>query len=133
MTMEARYRRLIRTGAKVVAAYVSRNAIYRGDVPGLIEAVYEVLNMLDIEPPDEPSRLQMDGASRVAVTQNYLISLEDGKRYTVLTRHLRKYGLTPERYREKWGLAADYPMTAPSYSKVRSDLAKSSGLGRSSR
>ena len=133
MTTNARYRRLIRTGATVVAAYVRRNAVYRGDVPGLIEAVYKVLKTLDIEQPNDLSRSNMNLASQVTVTRDYLISLEDGKRYKVLTRHLRKYGLTPERYREKWGLPADYPMTAPDYSKLRSHLAKSSGLGRSSR
>lgn len=124
-------RRLTRIGARVVAAYVSKNPVHSGMVPGVVRAVYDAFSGLGMQGSDGP-RGAVDGP-RETVTTDYIISLEDGRRYKVLTRHLRKLGLTPDTYREKWGLPADYPMTAPSYSKVRSRLAKSSGLGRTAR
>jgi len=124
-------RRLTRITARVVAAYVSKNPVHSGMVPSLVRAVYDAFNGLGMQGSDGP-RGAVDG-HRETVTRDYIISLEDGRRYKVLTRHLRKLGLTPDTYREKWGLPADYPMTAPSYSKVRSRLAKSSGLGRTAR
>lgn len=120
-------RRLTRIAARVVAAYVSKNPVHSVIVPSLVRAVYDAFGGLGMQGSDGPGR-SVDGP-RETLTRDYIISLEDGRPYKVLTRHLRKLGLTPDTYREKWGLPADYPMTAPSYSKVRSRLAKSSGLG----
>lgn len=121
---------LISASARIVAAYVSNNAVYSGTLSTLIPAVHRALDGLDRPAVYDPAPLAGSVSIRHTVKRDYIISLEDGKRYRVLTRHLRKFGLTPEKYREKWDLAVDYPMTAPSYSEVRSRLAKRSGLGR---
>ncbi len=121
---------LISASARIVAAYVSNNAVHVGTLSILIPAVHEALYGLGRPTAYEPAPLAGSVSIRHTVTRDYILSLEDGKRYRVLTRHLRKFGLTPEKYREKWDLAVDYPMTAPSYSEVRSRLAKRSGLGR---
>jgi predicted transcriptional regulator len=81
-------------------------------------------------PPIEEEKPKPAVPIKKSITPDYLISLEDGRRYKSLKRHLGGRGLTPDQYREKWGLASDYPMVAPNYAKQRSDLAKSMGLGR---
>ncbi len=121
---------LISASARIVAAYVSNNAVHAGTLSTLIPAVHEALDGLGRAAACNPAPLAGSVSIRHTVTRDYLLSLEDGKRYRVLTRHLRKCGLTPEKYREKWDLAVDYPMTAPSYSEVRSRLARRSGFGK---
>ncbi len=117
--------------ADIVSAYVSKNSVRPADLPELIGSVYTALRnvagpaMKQQEPKPTPPV-----NPKKSVTPDYLISLEDGRRYKSLKRHLRGRGLTPEQYREKWGLAFDYPMVAPNYAKTRSDLAKKLGLGR---
>ena len=103
------------------------------DLPGLIASVYGALNGLGqaSEPaPAVPEKLVPPVSIKKSVTDDYLISLEDGKQYQSLKRHLAKRGLTPDEYRAKWSLPADYPMVAPGYARKRSDLARSIGLGR---
>jgi predicted transcriptional regulator len=116
--------------ADVVAAYVSNNPVPAGDLPGLIAAVHSSLKKLgapraaQAEPAIPPLPIKK------TITHDYLISLEDGKQYQTLKRHLGIMGLTPDEYRAKWSLPRDYPMVAAAYSKKRSELAKTLGLGR---
>lgn len=122
---------LLELTAEIVAAYVSGNAVSRADLPALIGDVHATLARLTgntgIEARDEPKPAV---AVKKSVTPEYLICLEDGKKFKSLKRHLRShYNLTPEAYREKWGLPHDYPMVAPNYAEARSKLAKKMGLG----
>jgi predicted transcriptional regulator len=117
--------------ADLVSAYVSHNALPAADLSPLIEAVHTALRQVSsvkaeqTEPAPKPPV-----PIRKSITPDHLISLEDGKPYRSLTRHLAKRGLTPEAYRAKWGLPPSYPMVAPNYSKRRSELAKALGLGQ---
>ncbi len=123
---------MVELTADIVAAYVSHNTIVAGDIPALIDGVSEALRKA-------AQRELMQGVEQFtpavsikkSVTPDYLICLEDGKKFKSLKRHLRThYDLTPEQYREKWGLPYDYPMVAPNYAAARSALAKKMGLGR---
>ena len=118
---------------QIVAAYVSNNALQAEDVPQLIRLVHSSLESVQVkEVSQEP--LKPAVSVRKSIGEDYLICLEDGLKLKSLKRHLRtKYDMTPEEYREKWGLPADYPMVAPGYSKQRSMLAKQMGLGKSER
>ena len=120
--------------AEVVSAFVMHNSIQKADIAELIQSVHRSLVSLGL-PKQAPEAEKPTPAVPVkkSLTPDYLISLEDGRRYKSLKRHLSGRGLTPERYREKWGLQADYPMVAPNYAKQRSELAKSMGLGRQRR
>ena len=123
---------LIELTAEIVAAYVSTNSVASGELPGLINQVHSALHRTatgSVEPEQEP--LKPAVAAKKSVTPDYIVCLEDGKKFKSLKRHLRThYDLTPEEYRQKWGLAADYPMVAPNYAKARSALAKEMGLGQ---
>ncbi|HVC57196.1 MAG TPA: MucR family transcriptional regulator [Stellaceae bacterium] len=125
---------LLRMTAEVVSAYVSNNSLPTGQLADVIQAVYTSLRGLDGqvgEPPAEP--LKPAVPIRKSVTAEYLICLEDGKKLKMLKRHLRStYGMTPDEYRTKWGLAPEYPMVAPKYAEQRSEFAKKIGLGRGS-
>ena len=118
--------------AEILASYVTRNPVRPTDLPSLIHGVHRALTQAD--QPDQPEAATPAKPSpsqvRRSITPERLISFEDGRGYMVLRRHLTTRGLSPESYREKWGLPADYPMTAPNYSQARSALAKSRGLGR---
>lgn len=118
--------------AKVVAAYVGNNSLQDAEFPGLILAVHTALAGLDREavPKEPPAAKPTPAQVRRSITQEALISFEDGRPYKTLRRHLNLRGLTPETYRAKWGLSADYPMTAQVYSEKRSALAHAFGLGR---
>jgi predicted transcriptional regulator len=120
---------LVELTADIVAAYLSGNKVEGAEIPGVIANVYSSLNTLGKEAV-EPEPLKPPVPVRKSITPDYLISLEDGRQYKSLKRHLAGRGLTPEQYREKWGLARDYPMVAPSYAAQRSELAKKMGLGR---
>ena len=117
--------------AEIVAAHVSNNPVALGDLPNLIQDVYRTLSSVGrpvAEP--EPERPQPAVPIKKSVTPEYLICLEDGKKLKMLKRHLQtSYNLTPDQYRERWGLPTDYPMVAPNYAKHRSSLAKKIGLG----
>ncbi|GAC1590929.1 MAG: MucR family transcriptional regulator [Sphingomicrobium sp.] len=116
--------------ADLVSAYVSNNAVSRNDLPGLIASLHSTLRDLHAPQRSVEQALKPPVSIRKSLTPDYLISLEDGRQYRSLKRHLRGYGLTPEQYRAKWGLPGDYPMVAPNYAKQRSELAKSLGLGQ---
>ena len=116
--------------ADVVAAYVSHNSVRTADLPDLIASVHRAMQGLSAPPQAEPEKRQPPVSIKKSITPDFLISLEDGRRYKSLKRHLKGRGLTPEQYREKWGLSRDYPMVAPNYAKQRSELAKALGLGQ---
>lgn len=122
---------LLTLTSQIVANHVSNNSVSMSDLPQLIEQVYGALNSL-ANPPEEPKEeLKPAVPVKKSVTDDYIICLEDGKKMKMLKRHLSTaYGMTPEEYREKWGLPADYPMVAPTYSLKRQRLAKENGLGR---
>lgn len=115
---------------QIVAAHVAHNNVAANDLPVLIDQVYKALNGLG--KPVEPVRERPQPAVPIkkSVTPDYIVCLEDGKKLKMLKRHLKSaYDMTPNEYRERWGLAADYPMVAPSYANQRSALAKTIGLG----
>jgi predicted transcriptional regulator len=116
--------------AEIVSAFVSNNSVPVTELPALIGNVHAALrNVGNPAPKQEEAKPTPPVPIRRSVTPDYLISLEDGKQYRSLKRHLTRHGLTPEQYREKWGLPRDYPIVAPNYSAQRSALAKSMGLG----
>src|SRR5215204_7528065 len=116
--------------ADVVSAFVSHNAVRAADLPDLIASVHGALQGLKAPQQAEPEKREPPVSIKKSITPDFLISLEDGKRYKSLKRHLNGRGLSPEQYREKWGLSRDYPMVAPNYAKQRSELARSMGLGQ---
>lgn len=123
---------LIELTADVVAAYVSNNPVPVGELPGLISDVHAALGRVGgaVEQPPVDKQKPAVNPKR-SVHDEYLICLEDGKKFKSLKRHLMThYGMTPDQYREKWGLEAAYPMVAPNYAAARSALAKKMGLGR---
>jgi predicted transcriptional regulator len=126
---------LLRMTAEVVSAYVSNNTLATGQLGDIIQSVYNSLRVLEgqaVEPPSEP--LKPAVPVRKSITPEFLVCLEDGKKLKMLKRHLKSaYGMSPEQYRQRWGLAPDYPMVAPDYAKRRSSLAKQNGLGTRSR
>ena len=125
---------LVELTADVVAAFVMHNPIQKTDLPDLIASVHGSLSGLgQAKAAPEAERPAPAVSIKKSVSPDFLISLEDGRRYKSLKRHLSGRGLTPEKYRERWGLPHDYPMVAPNYAKQRSDLAKSMGLGRQRR
>jgi len=124
---------LVEMTAEIVSAYVSANQVPPQDLPALIRTVYSALQEIGghagvaQETAQEPAV-----AVKKSVTADYIICLEDGKKFKSLKRHLRtRYAMTPDEYRSKWGLPHDYPMVAPNYAKERSNLAKRMGLGHS--
>lgn len=123
---------LIELTADVVAAYVSNNPVPAGELPNLISDVHLALSKVGVTPEQMPVDKQKPAVSpKRSVHDDYIICLEDGKKFKSLKRHLMThYGLTPEQYREKWSLDPSYPMVAPNYAIARSQLAKKMGLGR---
>ena len=119
--------------AKIVAGYVSNNAVPQNEISSLINTVYNALLALQ-GGPDHVARTQEPAiAVKKSITADYLICLEDGKKFKSLKRHLRtRYNMTPDEYRTKWGLPPDYPMVAPNYATARSNLALAMGLGQKS-
>lgn len=118
--------------ADIVAAYVSHNSVSVSDLTKLIAEIHSALRALTLPIEQGPTEKPVPAVSiKKSVTPEYLICLEDGKKFKSLKRHIRThFDLSPEAYREKWGLPADYPMVAPRYSETRSSLAKANGLGR---
>ena len=113
----------------VVSAYVSNNSVSRAELPGLIGTVHAALSGTSA-PAQAKEELTPPVPINKTIRPDYIISLEDGRRYKSMKRHLTGRGLTPEQYRMKWGLRPDYPMVAANYSKARSELAKALGLGQ---
>ena len=121
----------IELAANIVSAFVSNNSVSVADLPSLIGNVHTALrNSGQPAPQREEAKPTPAVSTKRSITPDYLISLEDGKHYKSLKRHLRGLGLTPEAYREKWGLPRDYPMVSANYAAKRSELAKSMGLGQ---
>jgi predicted transcriptional regulator len=126
-------RSLIDLTAEIVAAYVGKNTVTQAELPKLIGEVHRALSGAVSNPAAREELTEIKPAVTVkkSLTADYLICLEDGKKFKSLKRHLRShYNLSPEQYREKWGLPADYPMVAPNYAQARSSLAKRMGLGQ---
>lgn len=123
---------LVELTAEVVSAYVSNNPVSTIDLPSLIGEVHAALTRVRGGPVEAPAEKQKPAVNpKKSVFTDYIICLEDGKKFKSLKRHLRThYDLSPEEYREKWDLAPDYPMVAPSYAEARSKLAREMGLGR---
>ena len=122
---------LIELTAEIVAAYVSNNSVAANDLPGVISQVHAALGGT-VTPAEEVLEKQKPAVTvRRSIQSDHLVCLEDGQKYKSLKRHLMSnHGLTPEQYREKWELPADYPMVAPVYAEARSRLAKEIGLGQ---
>ena len=123
---------LVELAADIVSAYVANNSVRPGDLPELINAVHSALKTTGNQASQAEAQPLTPAVSiKKSIGQDYIICLDDGKKFKSLKRHLRtKYGMTPEQYREKWGLPKDYPMVAPAYARARSELAKSMGLGQ---
>lgn len=121
--------------ATIVSAYVSNNATAASELPALIAQVHAALRRLGDVPAEEPAEALKPAVSvKRSLTPDYIVCLEDGKKFKSLKRHLRtQYNMTPEQYREKWNLPPDYPMVAPNYAAARSQLAKVMGLGHQRR
>ncbi|MDO8423406.1 MAG: MucR family transcriptional regulator [Parvibaculum sp.] len=126
---------LIDLTTEIVSAYIGHNTVPANDLAGLIYQVYDALQNVSNGSAKQPAEKSEPAVSvRKSITPDYLICLEDGKKFKSLKRHLRThYDLGPDEYREKWGLPRDYPMVAPNYAQARSKLAKKMGLGQSGR
>ena len=125
---------LLALTTEIVAAHVSNNTVAVGDLPQLIQQVYQSLVNVGSVPPPPPERPQPAVPIRRSVNPDYIVCLEDGKKLKMLKRHLKTaYNMSPEAYRERWSLPADYPMVAPNYARQRSRLAKEIGLGTRAR
>ena len=119
--------------SEIVTAFISNNPLPKSELPSLIQAVYATVVKLGAQPVSAPPQLEMKIPAvpiRKSVTPDFLICLDDGKRFKSLRRHLTGLGLSPQQYREKWNLPSDYPMVAPNYAAQRSALAKQIGLGQ---
>ena len=123
---------LLEMTTEIVSAYIGNNTIAAGELNELIVSIHDSLHNLTTGGVEvEPEPIKPAVPVRRSVTPDYLICLEDGKRLKMLKRHLRTtYGLSPDDYRAKWGLPADYPMVAPNYAQQRSEFAKKIGLGK---
>jgi predicted transcriptional regulator len=121
--------------ADIVSAYVGNNTVSATDLPNLIQSIHRTISGIGSGQTEAPVVAQTPAVSvRKSLTPDFLICIEDGRRFKSLKRHLRtKYNMSPEDYRAKWGLPKDYPMVAPNYAAARSALAKSMGLGQGGR
>jgi predicted transcriptional regulator len=121
---------LLTLTADIVAAHVSNNSVAVNDLPNLIQNVHAALSDISARPTSPEAKPEPKVSIRSSIKPDYIVCLEDGKRQKMLKRHLMtNHGMTPDEYRRKWGLAADYPMVAPNYAEQRRKLAKSIGLG----
>ena len=123
---------ILRMAVEIVSAYVGNNAVAAGQVPEIINTVYNSLNTLSGQTGESAGETLKPAVSiRRSIHPDHIVCLEDGKKLKMLKRHLRAaYGMTPDEYRAKWGLPPDYPMVAPNYAQQRSAFAKQIGLGR---
>ncbi|MFN3879253.1 MAG: MucR family transcriptional regulator [Brevundimonas sp.] len=126
---------LLEMTADIVSAYVGNNSVSADALPALISNIHAALSGVSNGPVEaEPEPKEPAVPIRKSIAPDFLICLEDGRKFKSLKRHLRtKYDMSPEDYRAKWGLPKDYPMVAPNYAKARSELAKSMGLGQGGR
>ena len=122
---------LLALTTEIVSSYVANNTLSANEIPGVIEQVYRTLSGVGGESGLAADRPKPAVPIKKSVTPEHIICLEDGKKLKMLKRHLKTaYGMSPEEYRERWGLPADYPMVAPNYAERRSKLAKDIGLGK---
>lgn len=134
MSESLRHEDLLAYATEIVSAFVANNTVNKDDVPSLIQQIYKTLANINVPGVVSSDRPQPAVPIKKSVTPDYVICLEDGKKLKMLKRHLKTaYNMTPDDYRERWGLAADYPMVAPNYAKQRSRLAKDIGLGTKGR
>ena len=125
---------LLNLASEIVAAYVRNNPVPAGEVPAVIKQVHSTLSGLTAGSGNSATSQKPAVPVKKSVTPDYIVCLEDGKKLKMLKRYLRSnYSITPEEYRAKWGLPADYPMVAPNYAAARSQLAKQMGLGQQRR
>ena len=130
MTDQVEYNDLLALTADIVSSHVANNSVAVNDLPQLIQNVFATLSGLARSEPEPEPKQEPAVPVRQSVKPDYIVCIEDGKKLNMLKRHLMTaYGLTPEEYRTKWGLPADYPMVAPKYAEARRQLAKSIGLG----
>jgi predicted transcriptional regulator len=128
--MEPMSDQVLSLAAQIVSAHVAHNSVPSQEIPALIQSVYTTLTRVG-SPPVDVEKPQPAVPVKKSVFPDHIVCLEDGKKLKMLKRHLQThFSLTPEQYREKWGLPRDYPMVAPNYAEKRSVLAKSIGLGR---
>jgi predicted transcriptional regulator len=125
---------LLALTTEIVSAYLANNTLPTAEIPAVIEQVFKTLANVNTDSAISADRPQPAVPIKKSVTPDFIICLEDGKKLKMLKRHLKTaYNMTPEDYRERWGLPADYPMVAPNYAKQRSKLAKDIGLGTRAR
>jgi predicted transcriptional regulator len=126
---------MLELAASITEAFVSNNPVPKSEVPELLESIYNTLKKLAAGETIGTAEAPKPAVSpKKSITNDYVICLEDGRKFKSLKRHLRtQYNLSPEQYREKWGLPPDYPMVAPAYASARSALAKQMGLGQQRR
>ena len=130
MTEQTSREELLALTSEIVSSYVANNTLPAADVPAVIEQVFKTLSNVGQETGAHADRPKPAVPIKKSVMPDHIVCLEDGKKLKMLKRHLMTaYGMTPEQYRERWGLPADYPMVAPNYAKKRSSLAKEIGLG----
>jgi predicted transcriptional regulator len=121
---------LLALTADIVAAHFANNTVSSSEVPGVIEAVYATLSRLGQQVEEAPAKQEPAVSIRASIKPDYIVCLEDGKKLKMLKRYIMtRFGLTPDQYRAKWNLPADYPMVAPNYAEQRRALAKDIGLG----
>ena len=126
--------KFIELTANIVSAYVGHHSVPASDIPGLISQIHSALLRVSSGADLNAEPLKPAVPVKKSITPEHLVCLEDGKKFKSLKRHLRtQYNMTPEQYREKWGLPPDYPMVAPNYAQARSQLAKQMGLGQQRR
>jgi predicted transcriptional regulator len=134
MTEQTDTSELLALTTDIVASHVSNNTVPVADLPQLIQQVYSALAMVGAAVQPVLERPKPAVPIKKSVTPEYIVCLEDGKKLKMLKRHLKtRYDMSPEEYRERWGLPSDYPMVAPNYASQRSELAKKIGLGTSGR
>ena len=132
-TSDAEASQSIELAAEIVAAFVANNSLPIAELPGLIHATHAALERLASGTVDTALQVEKKEPAvsiRKSLTADFLVCLDDGKKFKSLRRHLATLGMTPDQYRAKWGLPSDYPMVAPNYAAARSQLAKQSGLGQ---
>ena len=126
--------KFIELTANIVSAYLGNHSVPPSDIPGLISQIHAALSRVSSGADLAAEPLKPAISVKKSITPEYLVCLEDGKKFKSLKRHLRtQYNMTPEQYRDKWDLPADYPMVAPNYAAARSELAKQMGLGQQRR
>lgn len=134
MSDQAKQSEILALTSNIVAAHVSNNTVAGGELPAIIRQVYDTLSSVGVPQEVEPERPTPAVPIKKSITPDHIICLEDGKKLKMLKRHLKTaYDMTPEEYRDRWGLASDYPMVAPNYARQRSKLAKEIGLGTKAR